>query len=176
MCISHERGIFTLQSLALSIERGLLFDLRPQFIRLCSRCLCAHGLLFCTLSPLDCCVHAPLDRVPKNWLMFAGQLINHDILVATWISAAIGCFAFAFRDSESAGKVNAAWTRWGFVARAEQRLDRHRLAGHGHLYLATLDPPVRQAVAPALGQRTVAVCGDCPALVRIGATEIPRLF
>ncbi len=48
--------------------------------------------------------------------LFAGQFINHDILVATWISAAIGCFAFAFMNPEGAGKVNAAWARWGFVA------------------------------------------------------------
>lgn len=48
--------------------------------------------------------------------LFAGQFINHDILVATWISAAIGCFAFAFANSKSAGKVDAAWARWGFVA------------------------------------------------------------
>jgi 4-amino-4-deoxy-L-arabinose transferase-like glycosyltransferase len=46
--------------------------------------------------------------------LFAGQFINHDILVATWISAAIGCFAFAFMDSED--HVDAAWARWGFVA------------------------------------------------------------
>ncbi len=46
--------------------------------------------------------------------LFAGQFINHDILVATWISAAIGCFALALLDSE--GQVNAGSARWGFVA------------------------------------------------------------
>jgi 4-amino-4-deoxy-L-arabinose transferase-like glycosyltransferase len=48
--------------------------------------------------------------------LFAGQFINHDILVATWISAAIGCFAFAFLCNEDVGTVNVVWARWGFVA------------------------------------------------------------
>ncbi len=48
--------------------------------------------------------------------LFAGQFINHDILVATWISAAIGCFAFSLSDSQDPSKVNTAWARWGFVA------------------------------------------------------------
>jgi len=48
--------------------------------------------------------------------LFAGQFINHDILVATWISAAIGCFAFAFMDSKTDGEVDAGWARAGFVA------------------------------------------------------------
>jgi len=48
--------------------------------------------------------------------LFAGQFINHDILVATWISAAIGCFAIAFMDIEGKGYVQAGWARAGFVA------------------------------------------------------------
>jgi 4-amino-4-deoxy-L-arabinose transferase-like glycosyltransferase len=48
--------------------------------------------------------------------LFAGQFSNHDILVATWISVAIGCFAAAFMGSDSDGRVNAAWARWGFAA------------------------------------------------------------
>ena len=48
--------------------------------------------------------------------LFAGQFINHDILVATWISAAIGCFAFAFMNSQDDGRVDAGWARAGFVA------------------------------------------------------------
>ncbi len=48
--------------------------------------------------------------------LFAGQFINHDILVATWISAAIGCFAFAFMGSAGDDVVHAGWARAGFVA------------------------------------------------------------
>jgi hypothetical protein len=49
-------------------------------------------------------------------------------------------------------------------------------AGHGHLDLVALNPPATQAVATAVGQQTVAVGGDCPALVCTGATQIPRIF
>ena len=48
--------------------------------------------------------------------LFAGQFINHDILVATWISAAIGCFAFSFIGTDSTVRVRAGWARAGFAA------------------------------------------------------------
>jgi len=48
--------------------------------------------------------------------LFAGQFINHDILVATWISAAIGCFGFAFMGTGGKGFVHAGWARAGFIA------------------------------------------------------------
>ena len=42
-----------------------------------------------------------------------GQYVNHDMLVATWISLAIGCFAFAFMAGD---KPNAWLARLGFLA------------------------------------------------------------
>ncbi len=42
-----------------------------------------------------------------------GQYVNHDLLVATWISLAIGCFAFAFMAGD---KPNAWLARLGFLA------------------------------------------------------------
>ena len=42
-----------------------------------------------------------------------GQYVNHDMLVAAWISVAIWCFALAFMHGE---KPHAALARWGFVA------------------------------------------------------------
>ena len=45
--------------------------------------------------------------------LVGGQYVNHDMLVATWISLAIGCFAFAFM----AGDKPRAWlARLGFLA------------------------------------------------------------
>src|SRR5665647_2713846 len=45
--------------------------------------------------------------------LVGGQYVNHDMLVATWISVAIGCFAFAFMAGD---KPNATLARLGFVA------------------------------------------------------------
>jgi len=45
--------------------------------------------------------------------LVGGQYVNHDMLVATWISLAIGCFAFAFMAGD---KPNAWLARLGFLA------------------------------------------------------------
>jgi len=45
--------------------------------------------------------------------LIGGQYINHDMLVACWISVAIWCFALAFMAGD---RVDVAWGRWGFVA------------------------------------------------------------
>lgn len=45
--------------------------------------------------------------------LVGGQYVNHDMLVATWIGVAIGCFAFAFMAGE---RPNPALARLGFAA------------------------------------------------------------
>ncbi len=45
--------------------------------------------------------------------LIGGQYVNHDMLVATWIGLAIGCFAFAFMAGP---KPNANLARLGFLA------------------------------------------------------------
>lgn len=45
--------------------------------------------------------------------LVAGQYVNHDMLVATWIGVAIWCFAFAFMAGE---KPNGTLARLGFAA------------------------------------------------------------
>jgi 4-amino-4-deoxy-L-arabinose transferase-like glycosyltransferase len=45
--------------------------------------------------------------------LVGGQYINHDMLVATWIGVAIGCFAFAFMAGD---KPHAGLARLGFAA------------------------------------------------------------
>jgi 4-amino-4-deoxy-L-arabinose transferase-like glycosyltransferase len=45
--------------------------------------------------------------------LIGGQYINHDMVVATWISVAIWCFARAFMQTEG---VHAGWACAGFVA------------------------------------------------------------
>jgi 4-amino-4-deoxy-L-arabinose transferase-like glycosyltransferase len=45
--------------------------------------------------------------------LMGGQYVNHDMLVAAWIGAALWCFALAFMQGE---KPNANLARWGFVA------------------------------------------------------------
>ena len=45
--------------------------------------------------------------------MIGGQYVNHDMLVAAWISVAIWCFALAFMAGD---KPHANLARWGFVA------------------------------------------------------------
>lgn len=45
--------------------------------------------------------------------LIAGQYVNHDMLVAAWISVAIWCFALAFLQGD---RPNAMLARWGFVA------------------------------------------------------------
>ncbi len=45
--------------------------------------------------------------------LVAGQYVNHDMVVATWMSAAIWCFACAFLHE---GGVHQGWARAGFVA------------------------------------------------------------
>ncbi|MEY4362736.1 MAG: hypothetical protein RLZZ24_88 [Pseudomonadota bacterium] len=48
--------------------------------------------------------------------LIGGQYINHDMLVATWISVAIVCFARAFMHHDAHGHTHAGWARAGFVA------------------------------------------------------------
>lgn len=52
--------------------------------------------------------------------LIGGQYINHDMMVATWISVAIFCFARAFLAQEASPDVpphvHAGWARAGFVA------------------------------------------------------------
>ena len=45
--------------------------------------------------------------------LLGGQYVNHDMLVAAWISVAIWCFALSFM---SVGRPHAMLARWGFVA------------------------------------------------------------
>jgi 4-amino-4-deoxy-L-arabinose transferase-like glycosyltransferase len=45
--------------------------------------------------------------------LVGGQYINHDFLVATWITAAIGLFAIAMQDDD---KPDVFWARLGFLA------------------------------------------------------------
>ncbi len=45
--------------------------------------------------------------------LVAGQYVNHDMMVATWISVAIWCFARSLMHDEG---VDANWARAGFVA------------------------------------------------------------
>jgi 4-amino-4-deoxy-L-arabinose transferase-like glycosyltransferase len=45
--------------------------------------------------------------------LIAGQYVNHDMLVATWIGLAIWCFGLAFTAGE---RPDAFWARLGFVA------------------------------------------------------------
>lgn len=45
--------------------------------------------------------------------LIGGQYVNHDMLVATWITLAIGCFAFAFMAGD---KPDAGLARLGFLA------------------------------------------------------------
>jgi 4-amino-4-deoxy-L-arabinose transferase-like glycosyltransferase len=45
--------------------------------------------------------------------LVGGQYVNHDMMVAAWISVAIWCFGLAFLDHD---KPDAALARWGFVA------------------------------------------------------------
>ncbi len=45
--------------------------------------------------------------------LIAGQYVNHDMMVATWMGVAIWCFARAFLHE---GAVHAGWARAGFVA------------------------------------------------------------
>ena len=45
--------------------------------------------------------------------LIGGQYINHDFLVATWITVAIGLFAVSLKDDD---QPNALWARLGFVA------------------------------------------------------------
>ena len=45
--------------------------------------------------------------------LLGGQYVNHDMMVAAWISVAIWCFALAFMQGS---KPHAALARWGFVA------------------------------------------------------------
>lgn len=45
--------------------------------------------------------------------LLGGQYVNHDMLVAAWISVAIWCFALSFMQ---AGRPQACLARWGFVA------------------------------------------------------------
>ncbi len=45
--------------------------------------------------------------------LIAGQYVNHDMMVATWMGVAIWCFARAFLHE---GGVHAGWARAGFVA------------------------------------------------------------
>ena len=48
--------------------------------------------------------------------LLAGQYVNHDMLVAAWISVAIWCFALAFMHGKHGDKPHAGLARWGFVA------------------------------------------------------------
>jgi 4-amino-4-deoxy-L-arabinose transferase-like glycosyltransferase len=51
--------------------------------------------------------------------LIGGQYINHDMMVATWMGVAIGCFAHAFMHppaGEHDAVVHAGWARAGFVA------------------------------------------------------------
>jgi 4-amino-4-deoxy-L-arabinose transferase-like glycosyltransferase len=52
--------------------------------------------------------------------LVAGQYVNHDMMVATWIGVTIWCFARAFLHSGevSGASVHAGWARAGFVASA----------------------------------------------------------
>jgi 4-amino-4-deoxy-L-arabinose transferase-like glycosyltransferase len=45
--------------------------------------------------------------------LVAGQYVNHDMMVATWMGVAIWCFARAFMHE---GGIHANWARAGFVA------------------------------------------------------------
>ena len=45
--------------------------------------------------------------------LIAGQYVNHDMMVATWMGVAIWCFARAFMHERG---VHAGWARAGFVA------------------------------------------------------------
>jgi 4-amino-4-deoxy-L-arabinose transferase-like glycosyltransferase len=45
--------------------------------------------------------------------LIGGEYINHDFLVATWITMAIGLFALSF---DSSGKINSNLARLGFIA------------------------------------------------------------
>ncbi len=45
--------------------------------------------------------------------LIAGQYVNHDMMVATWMGVAIWCFARAFLHDSG---VHAGWARAGFVA------------------------------------------------------------
>ena len=45
--------------------------------------------------------------------LLGGQYVNHDMMVAAWISVAIWCFALAFMQGSTP---HAALARWGFVA------------------------------------------------------------
>ncbi len=45
--------------------------------------------------------------------LIAGQYVNHDMMVATWMGVAIWCFARAFLHGKG---VHAGWARAGFVA------------------------------------------------------------
>ena len=45
--------------------------------------------------------------------LLGGQYVNHDMMVAAWISVAIWCFALAFMQGS---KPDAVLARWGFVA------------------------------------------------------------
>ncbi len=45
--------------------------------------------------------------------LLGGQYVNHDMMVAAWISVAIWCFGLAFVGHD---KPDAALARWGFVA------------------------------------------------------------
>jgi len=45
--------------------------------------------------------------------LVGGQYVNHDMVVATWITIAVVCFAFSFMAGDCPDPV---WARWGFVA------------------------------------------------------------
>jgi len=45
--------------------------------------------------------------------LLGGQYVNHDMMVATWISLAIWCLALALAHQPD---LQATWARWGFVA------------------------------------------------------------
>jgi len=46
-------------------------------------------------------------------ILVGGQYVNHDMMVATWISTAIWCFGYAFMHAD---RPHALWARLGFVA------------------------------------------------------------
>ena len=81
----------------------------------------AHACLMWVLMVL-CARHIAGEDVARRsaWMLasslaflIGGQYVNHDMMVATWMSVAIWCFARAFMHSEG---VHAGWARAGFVA------------------------------------------------------------
>ena len=78
-------------------------------------CLMWALLFVCTrhLAGVDVARRAAWILGSSLAFLIGGQYVNHDMMVATWMSVAIWCFARALMHAPG---VHAGWARAGFVA------------------------------------------------------------